>query len=63
MSLDYPTDEQMARSNEYREDLIQMIGSFEFSLCEDCGHDIDHHTFAPDPLGNPHQFCLLPTEE
>jgi hypothetical protein len=57
MSLDYPTDEEIAHSNQYREDLLSLVGSFEYELCENCGLDIDHHTIGPDPLGHPHVYC------
>lgn len=42
----------------YREELLVLIGSFEFERCSECGKDVDRHTFAPDPLGHPHQYCL-----
>lgn len=42
----------------YRENLLSLVGSFEFMLCEECGEDINRHTISPDPLGNPHAWCM-----
>lgn len=42
----------------YREDLLMLVESFEYELCE-CGGDIDTHIIGPDVLGNPHLYCTL----
>lgn len=42
----------------YRAELLTLVESFEFVLCETCGGDVHEHVFAPDMLGHPHMFCV-----
>lgn len=44
-------------TDDYTEKLIYLIEGFRFEACPECGNDLDSHTLAPDPLGNPHAYC------
>jgi hypothetical protein len=46
----------------FLENARTMGDSFQYELCEVCGLDIDQHTIAGDPIGNPSSFCLTPFE-
>ena len=49
--------------DDYVEKLLGVIGLFEYEYCCECGRDINEHMIGPDILGNPHAFCLQPTDE
>jgi hypothetical protein len=42
----------------YREDVLSEIEIFEYEYCENCGYDVQRHSFVPGPFGHPHVFCL-----
>jgi hypothetical protein len=44
--------------NDYMVKLVGIVDCFNYECCHECGLDADAHAFAPDPLGNPHAYCL-----
>ena len=49
-------------STTYADEVYTIINGFDCELCEECGHDLDRHSIAPDPLGHAHAYCLSTTE-
>lgn len=48
--------------DDYADKLRGIVDGFEYELCEECLGDLDRHLIGPDPLGNPHAWCLSPKE-
>lgn len=46
----------------YRQQVIDIVESFTYELCDACGEDIDMHVILPDPLGNAHAWCMVGEE-
>lgn len=41
----------------YDDEVATLKQAFEFASCEECGDDLDAHTFIPDPLGHAQMLC------
>lgn len=48
-----------AMATKYLENLVQLVESFEFELCGECGQDAHLHKFGPNALGLPHAYCMV----
>lgn len=43
--------------NAYDEDVESIRMGFEYELCAKCNGDLDDHTIAPGPFGQPIAWC------
>lgn len=50
-------------SETYADQLLQIIDSFSYEFCSECGLDLDAHVISADMFGNPHLFCKFSPEE